>query len=93
MTSLTVRRWASDKAMPRLPASTVTQLSRMKQVRRCAAFALPSASNELGKSWIFKNQMNIGFRVEFRPPKYKLLSASTATDFILAGLAILSVAD
>src|SRR5438128_610932 len=37
-----------------LPASTLTRLSIRKQVRRCAALARPSASNELGKSSICK---------------------------------------
>src|SRR5437588_1016635 len=39
-----------------LPASTVTRLSIRKQVRRCAALARPSASNELGKSSICKGR-------------------------------------
>src|SRR5437016_14477284 len=39
-----------------LPASTLTRLSIRKQVRRCAALARPSASNELGKSSICKGR-------------------------------------
>src|SRR5437899_942681 len=42
--------------MPILPASTLTRLSIRKQVKRCAALARPSASNELGKSSICKGR-------------------------------------
>src|SRR2546428_4644508 len=40
-----------------LPASTLTRLSIRKQVRRCAALACPSTSNELGKSSICKGRL------------------------------------
>ncbi len=50
ITSRTLRRCASVKAIPMLPASTVTRSSIRKQVNRCAEVARPLASNELGKS-------------------------------------------
>jgi|ERR1700752_142122 len=52
MISRTVFRCSFVKAIARLPASTATQSSIRKQVKRCSRVAWPLSSKVLGSSWI-----------------------------------------